>query len=117
MRITKQEQINQLELRLKAANAQYQAEAESKRKAISDNEAWVNGDKTRRNEFAKAFGWTTGGYGSSKNEYPTWAEIFVHVGKLLNDVKFLQVQDRQDQIDLSIMEINNAIFNLQNQQK
>jgi hypothetical protein len=117
MRTTKQQQINELELKLKAANTQIQREAESKRKAIDNTEVWINGDKTRRNEFAKAFGWTTGGYGSSKNEYPTWAEIFVHVGKLLNDVKFLQVQDRQDQIDLSIMEINNAIFNLQNQQK
>jgi len=113
MRKTKQQRIDELELICNKVDKEKQQEAESKRKAISDNEAWVSGDKARRNEFAKAFGWTGVGFGSTKNEYPTWPEIFVHVGKLMNESKMVDMRHEINNLSGRLMTFEQDIFNLQ----
>ena len=48
---------------------------------------WVEGDERRRKEFAKAFAWyedTSYSYSTRECKTPTWVEIFIQLGKLLN---------------------------------
>ena len=59
-------------------------------KVRQSHENWVAGDERRRKEFAKAFFWyeTRKGfmYNDSEEKFkiPSWEEIFVKIGKLLN---------------------------------
>lgn len=49
---------------------------------------WVSGDLMRRKEFARAFGWNKPkkqfDYGDAELYEPTWIEVFVELGKILN---------------------------------
>lgn len=58
-------------------------------KLRTSHERWVSGDERRRREFAKAFGWievdSPASYRGTEPEAPTWEQIFVKVGRLLNE--------------------------------
>lgn len=88
---------------------------------IRDSHAgWVSGDENRRKEFAKAFGWNSS-MNSFTNEVnksnPTWPEIFVEVGRLLNTQDFKDLEGRLSSSSREISELSRLLEEERNKNK
>ena len=74
---------------------------------------WVDGDLRRRKEFAKAFGWRKTkrqfDYGDAELCEPTWAEIFVELGKLLSTRNFMDFQGNISNLECRLDELDQRI--------
>ena len=73
---------------------------------------WVSGDENRRIEFAKAFNWfkKKGAY-DYQEEYktPTWIEIFIEIGKLLEKRSYKDLSDRLNETEQQLFELKEKI--------
>ena len=72
---------------------------------------WVNGDETRRKEFAKAFSWyEQNQYGGSRTlRLPTWSEIFVELGKTLAARNFMDFEGNISELEFKLNDLENKI--------
>ena len=82
---------------------------------IRDSHAsWVSGDENRRIEFAKAFHWfkKKGAY-DYQEEYltPTWVQIFIEIGRLLEKRNYKDLSDRISRNEDQLFKINEMIEN------
>ena len=72
------------------------------------NEHYAKKDKDIRKEFARAFNWTKRNeYGGQTIEYrqPTWEEIFVELGKLLEKQNRIEYVFNKEKMDREIQEL------------
>lgn len=77
------------------------------------NEYLTAEDIRLRKEFARAFGWNKAkklyDYGESELYQPTWIEIFVELGKLLNARNFTDFEGNVSEIECRLENVVSAI--------
>lgn len=69
-------------------------------------------DKERRTEFAKAFGWKKESpFGRVTEDWylPTWEEIFVHIGKLLEPNNYEILKNKIDELTDRVFQLENPV--------
>ena len=81
-----------------------------------DKEACKLNSEQVRKEFARAFGWykSKSPYSFNNSEeaiLPSWAQIWVHVGSLLNDRDLEDLAEKQKQLRYELTEIKEIIEN------
>ena len=66
---------------------------------------WVASDERRRKEFAKAFNWRRDVYGSMENtpSVPSWEQIFVEVGRLLENKNFMDYENTISELQAKLV--------------
>lgn len=75
------------------------------------NEHWSKEDERRRKEFAKAFGWFKRNPYGGDPEYsvPTWEQIWVEVGKLLNVRDFRDYEGNISELECKLEDLEKRI--------
>ena len=81
-------------------------------KLRQSHEGWVSGDERRRKEFAKAFNWYYAkAYNNDKEPcVPSWEQIFVEIGKLLNASKFIDFENNVSELKHKFEDLEKKII-------
>ena len=81
-------------------------------KEFTEKHNLIEQDKNRRKEFAKSFGWfelSSDRWSTERNktyETPSWEQIFVHVGRLLNTQRFTEHEDRLEDMQQQLFDLS-----------
>lgn len=82
-------------------------------KLRQSHEGWVAGDERKRKEFAKAFNWykikRNFGFDEREIKTPSWAEIFVELGKVLAARNFMDCTGDIESIRNGLKDLENKI--------
>lgn len=75
---------------------------------------WRNADRTRRQEFAKAFGWFKSKQYSNEREpiEPSWPEIYVELGRYLASHDFRHFEGNISELEVGLEEVKNKLNGL-----
>lgn len=79
-----------------------------------NNEVLDRRDEDARKEFAKAFGWVKGSspyrlMGEPGKENPTWAEIYVELGKILAARNFMDFEGNLSELEYKLEDLEKKI--------
>lgn len=113
-RKTKQSQIDELQAELKVANSITVIDKQVINAKIETINNWSKQDAERRAEFAKAFNWKDGNGYNAAYKVPSWPEIFVHIGKLLNRNDLEAITGTIEGLRTDLNRIGMDVFSLQN---